>query len=369
MNVLIKYIKDKLNWLSVVFVIVPTLLAIIYFSFFAPDMYVSQASFVVRSSKATGSLTGLGAFLQSAGFSRSQDDTFTVLEYMRSRDALLGLKDFGVLPEKIVSQKDPVLSLFASSADNGSEAQYQRYLDRVQVDFDTITAISTLKVKTYTSEDATLVNGKLLEMGEGFINALNDRGRADTIKFAALGLENAKVTADEAAEKLNRFRAKYGVFDLEKQASVQLQMIGKLQEELFNVSTQLAQLKSIAPQNPQIESLMIRQASLRQELQLEKSKVTGTGTAFADKVVEYQRLHMANSLAEKKLASSLVALEQAKSEADRKQLYLEQITQSSSPDVAQEPKRLKNILSTLILGLILYGVVSLLTASVREHQD
>ena len=60
---------------------------------------------------------------------------------------------------------------------------------------------------------------------------------------------------------------------------------------------------------------------------------------------------------------------QPRAEAQRQQVYLERIAQPSLPDVAQEPRRMRSILSTFLLGLMAWGILSMLVAGVREHQD
>ena len=74
-------------------------------------------------------------------------------------------------------------------------------------------------------------------------------------------------------------------------------------------------------------------------------------------------------LASKQLASAMASLESARNEAQRQQVYLERIAQPSLPDVAQEPRRMRSILSTFLLGLMAWGILSMLVAGVREHQD
>ena len=73
--------------------------------------------------------------------------------------------------------------------------------------------------------------------------------------------------------------------------------------------------------------------------------------------------------AERNLAATLANLEQARNEAQRKQLYLERIVQPSRPDIAVEPRRLRAVLIVGVLGLIAWGIASLLFASIREHVD
>ena len=80
---------NKLFWITV---IIPTACSLVYFSAWASDRYVSESSFVVRSSHNQGAVSGLGALLQNAGFSRAQDDTYTVREYMGSRSALVSFE-------------------------------------------------------------------------------------------------------------------------------------------------------------------------------------------------------------------------------------------------------------------------------------
>ena len=69
------------------------------------------------------------------------------------------------------------------------------------------------------------------------------------------------------------------------------------------------------------------------------------------------------------LASSMSTLELARSEAQRKQLYLERIVQPNKPDSATEPRRIRNIFVTLAVSLIIWGIISLLVAGIREHYE
>lgn len=78
---------------------------------------------------------------------------------------------------------------------------------------------------------------------------------------------------------------------------------------------------------------------------------------------------MERAFADRQLAAAMTSLEQARNEALRKQLYLERIVQPSLPDVAVEPRRLRGVGATFLLGLVAWGILSMLIAGVREHQD
>lgn len=347
----------------------PTVLATVYFGLMASDVYVSESRIVVRSPDKQVA-TGLGALLKGAGFSRAQDDSYTVRDYVLSRDALKEIDDaLGVGAAYASDTVDRVSRFGGLDFDTSFEALHRYYQNKVDIQQDTTSSITTLTVRAYTAQEAQNINQKLLELSEGLVNRLNERGRQDLIKSAASEVADAEKKSKAAALALSAYRNAKGVVDPERQATVQLQQIAKLQDELIATTTQLAQLRTFTPQNPQISALQKRASTLQGEIDAETTKVTGGERSLANKAAEFQRLALEREFADKQLASALTSLEQARNEAQRKQVYIERIAQPSLPDVALEPRRIRGILATFILGLVAWGILSMLIAGVREHQD
>ncbi len=361
-----RWFTKPLLWLTV---IIPTVASTVYFGSIASDVYISESSFVVRSPKNQSSLTGFGALLQSTGFSRSQDDAYTVQEYMRSLTALEQLQQ--TIPVKsFYDSKGDILSRFNGFGLNDSQEAFFRYFkDHLSIDLDSVSGISTLKVRAFDAAEGQLVNQKLLDMGEELINRLNERARKDTLEYATQAVQEAEKNVSDTADALTKYRIKNKIFDLPAQSGVQLSLISSLKSELIRVETQLAQLLSITPENPQVEALEMRQKSLRKEIEQQSKSLSGSNNSIATQTAEYQRLVLANELAQQQLTAAMTSLQNTRGEADRQQLYLEVIDKPSKPDWALEPYRLYNILATFIIGLMLYGVLGLLVASIREHKN
>mgnify|MGYP002776421654 CR=1 FL=1 len=359
----------KINKLFVLTVLVPTLLATVYFGLWASDVYTSESSFVVRSPEKPSAST-LGVLLKGAGFSSARDESYTVQSYILSRDALAVLMAELALDKAYANPQVDFFNRFASlDGDNSFEALHRYYQKKVAVLTDSNSSISTLTVKAFTAQDAQRANQVLLDRSEALVNRLNERGRQDLIRFAKAEVDQAADKAKTTALALSSYRNSQGVVDPERQATAQLQQVAKIQDELIATTTQLAQLKAFTPDNPQIASLDIRAKTLRAEIANETGKVTGNAKSLSNKAADYQRLALEADLASKQLASAMASLESARNEALRKQVYLERIAQPSLPDAAQEPRRLRSILSTLLLGLMAWGILSMLVAGVREHQD
>jgi BexC/CtrB/KpsE family polysaccharide export inner-membrane protein len=359
----------RVNILFLFTVIVPTSLAMLYFGLIASDIYVSQAQFVVRSPDKP-STTGLGILLKSVGFSNAGDEIFATQDYVVSRDALRALNQKDAVERAYTRPGISVFDRFNPLGWNGSfEDLYEYYRDKVGIEHDAKSSITTLSVMAFSAEDAFRFNKQLLAQAEGLVNRLNSRGQNDLVEYAKRETEEAEQAGLSASRELARYRDQRGVIDPERQATVQLQMVSKLQDELIGARTQLAQLRALAPENPQIPVLETRIGALTREIAAALGQVTGASSSLSATAVRYQRLQLEREFAEKRLTAALTSLQEARNEARRQQAYVERIVQPSLPDEAQQPRRLRGILATFVLGLVAFGVLTMLLAGIREHKD
>ncbi|HQR04668.1 MAG: hypothetical protein JSR19_05695 [Proteobacteria bacterium] len=362
-----RLLRDRLFLVTTV---IPTSLAIFYFGLIASDVYVSESRFIVRSpAQQVSSPLGM-LFKGATGFSKADDDSYAIQEYILSRDALKSIEDELHLHKAFASSKVDMISRFgAIDWDNSFEALYLYYQKKVSVQLDSASSIITLTTRAFTADDAGNMNQKLLDLAENFVNRLNERAHQDQVRFATAEVMDAEKKAQTAAMALAHYRNRKGVIDPEKESMIPLQQIGKLQEELIATKGQILQLEKFARDNPQLPMLRQKATMLESEIQIETSRVAGGDTSLAGKAVEYQRFALEREFADKMLASAMNTLEQARNEAQRKQLYLERIARPVVPDKAMEPHRMRNVLATLLVGLILWGILSILVAGVKEHHD
>ncbi|WP_175006071.1 hypothetical protein [Burkholderia lata] len=359
----------KINRLFAATVILPTAIATLYFGLIASDVYVSESRFVVRSASRQAQTSMVSALLQGTTFGKAQDDTYSVIDYVQSRDALRELNQQSYIANAY-SQHGDFVSRFHGWLDNSFEALWKYYGQHiVSVDFDSTSAITTLQVRAYTAQDATKINSTLLDISERLVNRMNERAAADTVQFAQGQVDLATTKAKDAAAAMASYRNSHTVFDPDKQSALQLQQVTLLQNQMLAARTQLLQLLAISPQNPQIPVLKTNIAALESQIKDATSNVAGGKGSLSDKAAVYARLQLDSQFADKQLGSAMTALDNARAEAQRKQLYLERLVQPNTPDVAIEPKRLKRIFEVFALGMVVWGVLSLLLAGVREHHD
>jgi capsular polysaccharide transport system permease protein len=351
-------------------VIVPTLFASIYYGLIASDIYISESRFIVRSPQRPVQAGVLGSFLQSTGISHSQDDTYAVQDFITSRDALRQL-DQQLSLGKLFNRPDvDFLNRFGTFEwDRSFETLYRYYKRRVSFEYDSTSSISTLRVSAFTAQDADRINELLLGMSERLVNEMSERARRDIVHYAQGEVDQAERRAADAALGLAAFRNRNTVVDPEKQSTFQLQQVSKLQDELIGTRTQVAQLKAVSPDSPQIMVLQTKIDTLQTAIDAETEKVAGRRGSLSGKAAAYERVALEREFADKQLGIALAALEAARNEAQHQQLYLERIVQPNLPDIAIEPRRLRAVAIVLLLGFLAWGILTLLISSIREHMQ
>jgi ABC-2 type transport system permease protein/capsular polysaccharide transport system permease protein len=353
--------------LALLTVIVPTLIALLYFGLLAEDVYISESRIVVRD-PGNGPQSPLDLALDQTGFGGSSEGNNNVIAYLQSRAAIAESNRDGALK---AAYTDPGLFWFDRFGLWGSsDEQFYRYFEnKLEVEEGATTQVLTIRVRAFDPKRAQAINARLVERSEALVNSLAERSQADLIGVAEGEVEEAAQQARAAAVALARYRNESGIVDPEQESEVGLQMISKLQDELIAAQTRLRQLQTYTPEASQIPFLRTQVRDLQSEIAEARRALTGGRSSLSSVAARYQELQVNSDLAEKQVAAARASLLEARGEARRKQAYLEKIAAPSLPDYPEEPRRIRSILATLVLGLLAWGVLSMLAIGVREHRD
>ena len=359
----------NLNKLFLYVVIVPTALSIIYFGFLTSPVYISESAFVVYSPSQHVSSSGLASLLSGLGGSNSTSAAETIHAYIESWDALMSLQKTYDLKKIYGNDHIDIFNRFGGILyPYTSMVKLLRYYQSMVSDkLGTTDSITKLKVRAYSAEDARKINAFLLQKSQDIVNQLNSNARHKAVFYARQDVQTAEDKLKLATLALAQYRNVHGVFNPPAQSALQLSMVSKLQDQLITQKTQLAAIRSHAPSNPQIPVLQSSIKALQGEIQMENAKVTGSKQSLASKDTEYERLSVNQLLAQKLLEAAVTSLEQARLTAQKQELYLETISRPNLPDAPQEPKRFEDVLAVLLVSLMVWGVLSILFAGIREH--
>ncbi|WP_157179281.1 capsule biosynthesis protein [Phyllobacterium sp. YR531] len=353
--------------LAALFIGVPTLLVSIYYIFIASPMFVSESAFVVRMA-APPSSSSFGSMLQNSGITRSQDDTFSVQEYIRSRDALAVVQDSLPLRRYYDSTHGDVLARFPAPWESGLfEELFRYYSKRVQIVHNDTTGITVLRTSAFLPQDALALNKELLDIGNARLIKMNERARGDAVRFATAEVEGAEHRMIEAQKNITLFRNKELMIDPKLNSVSMVELMSRISSELAVSRANLAETRSTAPDSSSIPYMTSRIDALEKQLATERSKVAGSDGSIAPRIADYEALMLQREFSNKALISALDSLKTARADARRQQLYLEVVVAPNLPDQAELPLAMKNIAIVLFVTSIGYLLGWLLLTAIRDH--
>jgi capsular polysaccharide transport system permease protein len=349
------------------FVVLPTALAGIYYGLFASKQYESHAVFTVQSSEMRPTL-GVEGLLAGVVSGNGSHDALAVRDYVLSRDMLARLdKEHGCIAHYKNQREDWFSRLQASAS---FEDAYEYFGHKVSVDYDQSTGAITLRVRAFSSEKAVELSRSIMAYSEEMVNKLSERERRDGTKYAEADVKKAEERLSLARGKIVALQQKHADFNPLQSAAGAMEVRTHLEGEVAKARAELMQLKSFMKEDaPQVLAAAERARSLSAQVSgesrrlVDPTKGAGISSSFAD----FEAAMVEKEFSQKAYESALASLELARSNADRQHRYLAVIASPSRPDASTYPRRLRSVVSAFFLSFLLLGVVSLLSAAVREH--
>jgi len=366
-NAFIKMLRRRRWFLA--FVVLPTLLAAVYYTFIAADVFQSESRFVIKApSQKQMQSASIANLIQSTGISSGLDQTNEVIDYIQSRDALRALVSQSELKAQFSSPEADWASRYPGPfRDDRFENLYKYYGKMISVHIDHDTNSAVLTAKAFTPADAQKLNEQLLRLSEQLVNRLNARFQNKAIAEAERRVADAQLRVRNARLAMGQYRNARDVVDPSKEAEGVLEISNKLVTEQAGLRAQLATMQRLAPRNPGIGALRDRIASIDAQIGAQTGRAVGTSNGLASKMTKYDELQVDQEFATQLLTTASATLEQARTEAMKQQYYLERVVEPDRPDVAQFPKRLIGILTVAGVALALYFIGWMLIVGILEH--
>ncbi|WP_337744560.1 hypothetical protein [Duodenibacillus massiliensis] len=349
------------------FVLLPTLAVCVYCGFFASPMYVSETKFAVRS----GTEQPLGLDFATQFFKTSSatvQDAEVVEAYIRSPDIFEKLDRKLKVIEHYSSPQWDWISRLTSSPTLWDKQTFWNRVSRPVVNPEN--GIVTYTVRAYDPGMAQEISKEVLQQSEALVNEMNERARKDTVALAENEVKIAQARIAKAQKAIEAFRNEHSDLDPQATASGLQTIVMELEGERAKLRAEIADAQSFMKGDaPQLRSLKSRLSAVEKQLAAEKARLAGSQEAnvLNTWVSEYETLMIENEFAKKQLTTAMTALETARASLLSKTRYVVPIEQPTLPDESRYPRTWVFTLCTFLGLILIYGLVRLIVASVREH--
>ncbi len=349
----------------------PLLIVALYLALFAADRYVSESTLAVRQAGSENMALPGAAMLLGGLTPPSREDTLYVQHYIHSLGLLQKLDPELKIRAHFATSGMDLLHRFWRGSSQESFLQYFR--DRVQVSFDDISSLLTVRVEGFDPEFAQLLNKRILEESERFVNEYSQRIAREQLKFAESELNIAAQRVQRAKDQVLAFQTQNRLLD----PTFQAQASGALSAQLLATKARLegelnALLAYMNDDAPQVRALRSRIAATAKQADAERergTKPSQQGERLNSLAIEFQGLQMQVEFAIDAYKIALGAVENARIEATRKLKSLVVIEPPSRPQTPEYPRRFYTLFTVFALSLLIYAITRLVLATIREHQD
>lgn len=350
-----------------IFVLLPTILAAIYFYTIATPMYAAKTQFVIQQADSP-SASGMGGLLSKTPMATAQD-SIAVQGYLQSQVAMQRLEQDNGFREHFSSPEIDVIQRLPPDA--SESAAYKLYKKNIRISYDPTEGVVKMEVTAADPQKAVEYSQALIGYAEEQVDQMTQRMREDQMKGARESYEDAERKYAEANSRVVELQQKFKILSSEAEVGLITTQIGQLETQLTQDQLSLAQMESNAnPNKARMEPLKRRIDTLQSQIAELRGKLTEEGQDGVSLAQVQSDLLVAQADAATRqmlLAQSLQAMETSRVEANRQTRYLSVAVAPVAPDEAAYPRAFENTLVVLLIFAGIYLMVSMTVAILREQ--
>lgn len=341
-------------------VVVPSLVASIYFEFIASDQYTAEARFTVRGGLPSG-MDSLGALTGAPPVLIIQD-TQIIMNYMQSRAIIEELEKSVGLPRMF---QKPAIDYFSRLKTDQPIEKIVKYWNRhIELSVQMPAGIVVFIVKAFAPDDAVTIADAALSSSEQLVNRMNDQMRADTVDLAERERQRAQANLATARANLEKARNEEGMLSAKEQSSALTDLMTEVRGQIIKMQQDYdAQRRFVRADAPQERNLQTKIDAAKGELaklqaQMTEAKPSGDGSKVLSgsmSRLDYATLN--NQIAEKIYAGALTAFEHARVASEMKLMYINTFVRPVAAEQAKYPRRELDIALFVAASLAIWGSV------------
>lgn len=357
----------RLGYRSVLFIllfIAPLVVLSIYLIRFATDRFHSEATISITQD--TNSTTSLDLTVLGLPAIADDKDALTLVTFINSIDMLQHLDTELQLRQHY---SDTAIDWWTRLPPEASLEDFHDYMQHfIVVEYDTTTRLINIHVQAFSRDYAQKVVNAILARSQTFVDNLNARVTTEQTRFFENQLQMSEARVREAKNQLLEFQRENQLLTTDTEAAMISANISTLDRMLIAKQGELTtKRRELNENSPVIQVLKAEIETLTQQIAQEKRRLTGGAGGVNELDVRFREIQFNLEFVENIYKSNLTQLERARLEAVQRLKYLIVITRPSLADASLYPDRPYIIITAMLVLLMIYFVISLLVAIIREH--
>ena len=350
----------------VLVVLAPLAFAAFYYGLVAAPRYVSEFRYTVRGGaimQQSGDAAG-GALSGAAGLVFA-GDSFVLEDYVDSVEAFLAVEER--LPIREILGRDGGDYVRNYDPNLPPEDMLPFWNAAVDVSFDAVTGISTVKVSLFTPEDAEVVGRALTEALKVLVDNLSKDARDEMLSYVEDQHDLKAKELAQAREAIERFRERNKLFSPQDQAGIQTTIEAALTQRINERQVEMRTLRRRTPGSPRVAVLSTEIQALEQQLEAERALRADDAdrATTSEQLSEFDALQNDLAIARESYVLTSNLLQQAKANATLTQAQLVVFVPPRPPQKATQPDLPIELLKVFAVAFFAWFAGRTLLSSLR----
>lgn len=352
------------------FVVVPVVASAAYLWMLAEDQFASSAGFTIRQEETGSASQLLGGLSQLAGTSSSNSDL--LFEFIQSQMVVeeVNRRIDLIAHYSPTWERDPFYSIWPGATIEDLHWFWRRM---VRISHDRSSGLIMIEARARDPQTAQAIAQEIVARSEDMINLLNQSARRDSMSNAERDLVDALARLRSAREAVADFRARTQIIDPAADIQGRMGVLNNLQQQLAQAlvdSDLLLQTTDAADPRARIAERrisVIRDRIAQERRSFAQQDVTVGGTDYPSLLSQFEGLRVDEEFAQESYRAALTALEGARSNAERQQIYLATFIRPTLAERSSYPQRPLLVALTAFFAFMIWSVLALVFYSLRDR--
>jgi capsular polysaccharide transport system permease protein len=352
-------------------VVVPTLVACLYYGLWAADQYAAEVRFGVRQTQEPNVSDDLLTMMANGlAVGTSGQEPYLVANYIHSLNLVEDL-DRQIGLREIYSK--PAADRFTRFDPRGSnEKLWSYWRSMVIVTTDRLSGLVTVRALAFTPDDAVTIVRAIQANAERIVDQTAQRIRGDALRLAEEELARARQRYVDSLLALRRVREGAQTVDPEKAIEeTATTLTGAIREKLGLERDLAFNMRVVSSSAPQIQVLNQRIRAVDEQIAALDRSLTSRDEAdrtAADVISRFEERELTRRFSERLMEITQSSYERARVEEARQHTYLTSFVEPVRPDQAEYPRRARSIALFAVLALVIWMITLILVAAVKDHK-
>ncbi len=359
--------KIKAKKARLIFAII-LILSIVYVGLIKTSYYQSTATVTIKNlddTSTTSTLLGL----VSGQTNNSTQDAMVLQEYIKSYEVY----------DKLDKEFD--LSSYYSSYDldilqkmywfNSYEDFVELYNQHLEIIYDETSNITTISFLHIDSKKAQEILRFLINEVENKLNEYNKEAAKKQLIFVENETKKQKDILDDSIELLGNYQDSQKTLDPNSQAQTNTALLSELKVRLIESKAKLQKISKYLTNNAfEIVDLKREISQIKNSIDQIKKEQSGTDNTTLNKsIFEFERIKAEVELNTELYKQALLQLQSAKLEVNKDNKILQILVNPNLAQSYSEPKRFRELVTVVLVLSLIYGILSMIGAIIKDHRE